>query len=72
MKTFQLNIFDTQLYNGDDLKQFLDDYEGLDRWQRIKELINDLNTLHTDEFHSIIMDANKIAKHNQDIFFEKN
>jgi len=52
--------------------QSYDDYEGLDRWQRIKELINDLNTLSTDEFHSVIMDATKIAKHNQDIFFEKN
>jgi len=56
---------------GDCWDQSYDDYEGIERWKRMKELITDLNKLPTDEFHSIMIEANEVAKHNQDIFFEK-
>jgi len=56
---------------GDCWDQSYDDYEGLERWKRMKEVIDGLNKLPSDEFHSIMMDANEIARHNQDILLEK-
>lgn len=57
---------------GDCWDQSYDDYEGMERWNRMKELIINLNKLPTDEFHSIMIEANEVARYNQERSLEEN
>lgn len=52
---------------GDCWDQSYDDHEGVERWKRMKELINHLNTVTTDDFRDIMIDAKEISLYNQEL-----
>ena len=56
---------------GDCWDESYDEYEGLGRWMRIKEVIIQNNDWNVQEWKSIVKKANAIAQYNQEYFMRE-
>ena len=56
---------------GDCWDESYDEYEGLGRWMRIKEVIIQNNDWNVQEWKSIVKKANAIAQYNQEFFMQE-